>query len=206
MELKPVNTEQVILEAAEKVFIEKGYSGTRCIEIAEVAGVNHAMLHYYFRTKEGLFNQIFEQKASQLLGFFVQAFDLELPFFEKLKIGIETHFDFLTQQPGLPLFVLREIIQNKERKDLILQKALPLGMEILKRMTQAIDEEGSQGNIRPMQAQDLLLNIASLNIFAFVAAQAIFDSQADSTNEAYKNFLEQRKKNNVEIIINSLKI
>jgi AcrR family transcriptional regulator len=164
------------------------------------------MLHYYFRTKENLFNQIFEQKATQLLGFFVQAFDRELPFFEKLKIGIEMHFDFLTQQPGLPLFVLREIIQDKERKDLILQKAMPLGMEILKRMTQAINEEVSQGNIRPMQAQDLLLNIASLNIFAFVAAQAIFDNTADCTNVHYKKFLEGRKKNNVEIIINSLKL
>ncbi|GHV10470.1 hypothetical protein FACS1894162_4730 [Bacteroidia bacterium] len=206
MELKKENTEQVILETAEKIFIEKGYAGTRTTEIAQAAGVNHAMLHYYFRTKENLFNQIFEQKAAQLLGFFVQAFDRELPFFEKLKIGIETHFDFIAQQPGLPLFVLREIIQNKERKDLILQKALPLGMKILSKMAQALNEEESQGNIRSMQAHDLLLNIASLNIFAFVAAQAIFDNHADSTNEQYKNFLEVRKQNNVEVIINSLKI
>jgi AcrR family transcriptional regulator len=205
-ELKTTNTEQAILEAAETLFIEKGFNGTKTTEIAKVAGVNHAMLHYYFRTKEKLFNQIFEQKASQLLGFFVQAFDMELPFFEKLKIGIETHFDFIAQQPGLPLFVLREIIQNKERKDLILQKALPMGVEILKRMAQAINEEVNQGNICSVQAQNLLLNIASLNIFAFVAAQAIFDNQTDQSNELYKNFLEARKKNNVEVIINSLKI
>jgi AcrR family transcriptional regulator len=206
MELKPANTEQIILEAAERIFIEKGYSGTRCVEIAEAAGVNHAMLHYYFRTKESLFNRIFEQKTAQLLGFFVQAFDRELPFFEKLKIGVETHFDFLAQQPGLPLFVLREIIQDKERKKLILQKAIPLGMKIIQKMTHAISKETKQGNIRPMQAQDLLLNIASLNVFAVVAAQVIFNSEAGSTNEHYKEFLEGRKKNNVEIIINSLKI
>ncbi|MDR0865393.1 MAG: TetR/AcrR family transcriptional regulator, partial [Candidatus Symbiothrix sp.] len=83
-----MNTEQVILQAAEKLFIEKGYAGTRTTEIANVANVNHAMLHYYFRTKEKLFDQIFEQKASQLLGYFITAFNRECPFFEKLKMGI----------------------------------------------------------------------------------------------------------------------
>jgi AcrR family transcriptional regulator len=203
--LNQTNTEQIILEAAEKLFIEKGYTGTKTTEIAKVAGVNHAMLHYYFRTKENLFNRIFEQKASQLLGFFVDAFNRDYPFFEKLKTGIETHFDFLSQMPELPLFVLREIVQDKGRRDFILQKIFPTGQEILKRMTIAIDEEIAKGTIRPVQALDLLLNIASLNVFAFVAAQVLFDNEKDRKTENYQLFLKGRKKNNVDVIINSLK-
>jgi AcrR family transcriptional regulator len=206
MEVKTTNSEQNILKAAEKLFLEKGYEGVRTTEIAKAAGVNHALLHYYFRTKENLFNQIFEQKASQLLGFLVDAFNRNLPFFEKLKLGIESHFHFLSQTPELPLFVLREIVQNKDRKNFIIQKALPIGREIIKKMTIAIHEEVKKGTIRTINAQDLLLNIASLNVFAFVAAQAFYDLKTDREKEDYKRFLNDRKKNNVEIIINSLKL
>ena len=205
MELKQVNTENMILEAAERLFIQKGYAGTRCMEIAEAAGVNHAMLHYYFRTKDSLFNRIFEQKAAQLLEFFVAAFDSDLPFLEKVKMGIERHFDFIAQDPELPFFVLREFIQDEERKKAILQKMLPVGMEVLKRMSFAIREEYHRGNIRFIKAQDLLLNIASLNIFTFVALQIFFDVSKDRDKIEYRNFLEERKRNNVEVIIKSLK-
>jgi AcrR family transcriptional regulator len=200
-----MNTEQIILEAAEKLFIEKGYTATRTTEIAQAAGVNHAMLHYYFRKKEYLFIQIFEQKAMHLLGFFVKAFDRDLPFFEKLKIGIETHFDFLKESPGLPLFVLREIVQDKARRDSILQKMVPIGAEILKKISQAIREEVNKGTIRPVRALDLLLNFASLNVFAFVAAQVLFDV-GEGANKAREEFLESRKQNNVNVIIHSLKL
>ena len=60
------NTEQSILKAAEKEFLKKGFSGSKTTEIAKEAGVTHAMLHYYFRTKENLFNKVFEEKARQL--------------------------------------------------------------------------------------------------------------------------------------------
>jgi AcrR family transcriptional regulator len=206
MQLNQTNTRQAILDMAEKLFIEKGFEGAKMMEIAKVAGVNHAMLHYYFQTKENLFNQIFDQKASQLLGFFVEAFNRDDPFFEKLKIGIETHFDFLSQTPELPLFVLSEIAQDKERKQTILQKVFPVGQQILKRMAIAIDEEVNKGTIRSIKPLDLLLNIASLNVFAFVAAQVFFDIKEEENQADLKKFLAERKKNNVDVIINSIKL
>ncbi|MDR2843511.1 MAG: TetR/AcrR family transcriptional regulator [Candidatus Symbiothrix sp.] len=206
MEVNQTNTEQSILAAAEQIFIQKGFAATRCMEIAAAAGVNHAMLHYYFRTKEVLFNQIFEKKAAQLLNFFVKAFDSDLPFFEKLQIGIETHFDFLVENPRLPLFVFREIIQSQERKQFILQQVFPIGMELLKQIERAFNKEEKKGGVRPVKFFDLLLNIGSLNVFAFVAAQIFFDVEKDRENPEYQKFLNARKKNNVEIIINSLKI
>jgi AcrR family transcriptional regulator len=199
------STEQIILEAAEKIFIEKGYNGAKTIDIAKAAGVNHAMLHYYFRTKENLFKQIFEQKAMLLLGFFSIAFEGDYPFFEKLKKGIETHFDFLTTNIDLPFFVLREVIQDKKRRAFIIEKIFPMGEIILEKMNKAIDKEVKKGAIRPVKVYDLLLNIASLNVFAFVAAQVLFNLEDDKDSQKLKLFLEGRKQNNIEIIINSLK-
>jgi len=206
MELKPTNTEQAILEAAEKIFIQKGYAETRTTEIAEAAGVNHALLHYYFRTKEALFEQIFQEQTAQLMNFFVKALDSDLPFFEKIKLGIEEHFDFIAQNPGLPFFIMREIIQNDERKQIVHQKIAPMAFQMIDRITVLVQEEVARGTIRPILAQDLLLNIISLNVFSFVALQMFFDMKSDSQPKPFEQFLKDRKKNNVETIINSIKL
>ncbi|MDR1527799.1 MAG: TetR/AcrR family transcriptional regulator [Dysgonamonadaceae bacterium] len=206
MELKQANTEQTILHAAEKLFIEKGYTGTRTTEIAEAAGVNHAMLHYYFRTKEKLFDRIFNEKTSSLLDCFFQAFDNDRPFLEQLKSGIEQHFDYIVQVPALPFFILRELIQSEERKTVVRKKIAPVAFQIMERMSVSIRKEVTQGTIQPIHPQDLLLNIVSLNVFAFVAMQLFFDVKNDSQSAVFKQFLEQRKQNNIETIINSIKI
>jgi len=206
MELKPTNTEQAILEAAEKIFFQKGYTGARTTEIAEAAGVNHALLHYYFRTKEALFERIFQEKTTQLVSFLVQAFDSDLPFFEKIKLGIEKHFDFIAQNLGLPFFIIREIIQNEDRKQIVHQRLAPIAFEMNKRLSVLIQEEIDKGTIRPVNAQDLLLNLMSLNVFSFLALQVLFDVKSGCQSKNHKQFLEERKKNNVETIINSIKI
>ena len=205
MDLKTNNKEQLILEVAEKLFIEKGYTGTKTTEIAENAGVNHALLHYYYRTKENLFTQIFEQKASQLLGSFSLNIDNNCPFFEKIKDTIEIHFDFLNKNPKLPLFILREIVADKNRKAFILKNLLPAGKEMHQKLKAAVRKEIRKGVIRPVKTIDLLLGIVSLNVFAFVAAQLFFDTDDEADREKLRIFLEERKRNNVELILNSLK-
>ncbi|MCL1934529.1 MAG: TetR/AcrR family transcriptional regulator, partial [Candidatus Azobacteroides sp.] len=164
MELKSGNKEQLILEVAEKLFIERGFTGTKTTEIADEAGVNHALLHYYFRTKENLFNKIFEQKADQLLGSFSISTDDSSSFFEKLKNGIETHFEIISKNPKMPLFILREIVTDKSRKDFILKNLYPVGKEIYQKFKTAVRNEIQKGVIRPVNPMDLLLNIASLNV------------------------------------------
>jgi AcrR family transcriptional regulator len=205
MELKANNKEQLILEVAEKLFIEKGYEGTKTTEIAKDAGVNHALLHYYYRTKENLFNQIFEEKASLILGSIVLTFDNDSSFFEKIKDGIEAHFDLISKNPKLPLFILREIVTNKSRKEFVMKNILPVGNGIYQKFNAAVRGAIRKGLIRPVKTTDLLLNIASLNVFAFVAAQVLFDMDADENSEKLRIFLEERKRNNVDLIINSLK-
>jgi len=205
MDLKTSSKEQLILEVAENLFIEKGYTGTKTTEIASDAGVNHALLHYYFRTKENLFSKIFEQKAIQLLGSFEINVDENSSFFEKLKEGIEAHFEFIRKNPKLPFFILREIVSDKERKSFILKNLFPIGKELLNKYKTVIRNEVRKGNIRSVKTIDLLLNIVSLNVFTFVAAQIFFDFDSEDDQEKINVFLEERKINNVELIINSLK-
>ena len=205
MELKTGNKEQIILEVAEKHFIEKGFAGTKTTEIADDAGVNHALLHYYYRTKENLFSKIFEQKASQLLSCVLITVDKDSDFFEKLKEGIENHFEILRQNPKLPLFILREVVTDKNRRNFIEKNLFPIGKELFQNFNAIVRKEIKKGTIRPVRAVDLLLNIASLNVFAFVVAQILFDSDKEDDREKMQIYLEERKKNNVELIINSLK-
>jgi len=205
MELKTANKEQIILEVAEKHFIEKGFAGTKTTEIANAAGVNHALLHYYYRTKENLFSKIFEQKASQLLSCVLITVDKDSDFFEKLKEGIENHFEILRQNPKLPLFILREVVTDKNRRNFIEKNLFPIGKELFQNFNAIVRKEIKKETIRPVRAVDLLLNIASLNVFAFVVAQILFDSDKEDDREKMQIYLEERKKNNVELIINSLK-
>jgi len=205
MDLKTINKEQIILEVAEKLFIDKGFAGTKTMEIADIAGVNHALLHYYYRSKENLFNRIFEQKASQMLENFSLIFDNNSTFFEKVKEGIVAHFEFLSKNPKLPIFIMREIIADKSRKEFVLNNIFPVGKDILKKFNYAVRKEIENGLIRPVKTIDLLLNIVSLNVFSFITAQIFFDTENEADCEKLRIFLDERKNNNVELIINSLK-
>jgi AcrR family transcriptional regulator len=202
MEIK-MTTEQIILEAAEKVFMDKGYAGATTIEIAKIAGVNHAMLHYYFRTKEKLFNQVFEEKAGFFLSAFKDTFQSDLPFFEKIKKCVETHFDKIGKSPQLPMFILREIVVNREKKDFILNRIIPVASFVFEGLEKLLLDEAAKGTIKPIKPIDLLLNIASLNVLTFIVAQVYFDFEK-GMNEDARHFLAQRKKNNVEVILKSL--
>ena len=94
------NKEQAILEAAEQEFLNKGFAGARTTSIAEAAGVTHAMLHYYFRTKEQLFERILDEKMRLMSRSVLTAFgqpDLPLP--ERIRDGVESHFDFIAANP-----------------------------------------------------------------------------------------------------------
>ena len=103
------NKEQEILKAAEQEFLTKGYDGARTTSIALAAGVTHAMLHYYFRTKEQLFDRIVESKFVTMSQSLIAILgDPTLPIVERIKGGIEAHFDFVAANPELPrLLVMR---------------------------------------------------------------------------------------------------
>ena len=199
------NTEDEILKAAEEEFLNKGYDGAKTLSIAEAAGVTHAMLHYYFRTKENLFNKVFDAKVELLIQSVISSFSrMDLPVLERLKAGIKAHFDFIAENPKLPRFIINELVSKSDRRNLLsehINAAFPLFMATLQK---ELDKEHARGSIEKINIIDLVLDIVSLNAFVFILYPVI----ADFTDEHYgskEKFFAARRRENVKIIMKRLK-
>ena len=198
------NTEQNILNAAEKVFLEKGFDRATTTEIARLAGVTHAMLHYYYRTKENLFAKIFSTKVEELVGSLLFILSQDMPFRDKIKHGIEAHFDYLAQNPKLPLFIVNEFLLHIGHVKTFQPSILITVNQLYTSFDSDIKQELVLGNIRPITAENLLYNILALNVCAFIAQPAITEL-FEWNNGDYQQFVKERKKENVETILNGLK-
>ncbi|MCD8164662.1 MAG: TetR/AcrR family transcriptional regulator [Bacteroides sp.] len=205
MKNKDNDTEMNILWAAEEIFLEKGFTGAKTTEIAKLAGVNHAMLHYYFRTKEKLFEKVFTSKAEMLANSFTSVFDSKLSFFDKVKLAIATHFDFLIENPRLPLFLINEMLHNPLQRERAKAIITPNVLQLFSYVQENIDEEVKKGTIYPIQASDLILNIVSLNIFNIVLLRLASEDGKMIFGKTDREFLEERKQNTIRMVLNDLK-
>lgn len=200
------DTETRILQAAEKEFFEKGYAGARTASIAEAAGVTHAMLHYYFRTKDKLFERIVSGKINMLGDIVLSAIgDSNLPLEDRIRQGIERHFDFISANRDLPKFIVNEVLTRSEHIEFVKQNAFHIVNNLLNNFQHEIDEYAAKGLCRQVDARMLLIDIVSLNVFPFMAAPIVYGAIGD-TYGSYDDFLVMRKKENVETILNKLKI
>lgn len=199
------DTETLIMKAAEREFMTKGFAGARTTSIAEAAGVTHAMFHYYFRTKEKLFDRIITEKNNLLREALVSSVgDENMTLDEMIRNVIEKHLEFLAANPDLPRFLVGEIFSNPERSSIFLDKLRAYAPAIIKFIQLKIDNEASTGLCRKVDAKMLLLDIVSLNIFAYMASPAVNAALGDCTVDSEK-FLELRKKENYETIMSKLK-
>ncbi len=201
---KDLTTEQKILEVAEKLFLDKGFAATSTTEIAKKAGCNHAMLHYYFRTKEKLFQKIFENK----IGLFAQAFlepgNPEDDFETNLRRRVSAHFDMIRNNPKLPLLILTEMASNPERIALLRESLGSFPDKLFESLNKDLEKEIEKGTIRPVSGRNLLMNILSLNAF-FFASLPVFSLMLGMPKGDTKAFIEQRREEITETIIHSLK-
>lgn len=199
-------TEELILQAAEKEFIEKGYSGAKTTAIAEAAGVTHAMFHYYFRTKDKLFEKIVAEKMEQLKDLMFAAIgNPELPLKDRIIQGVESHFDFIAANPLLPRFLFNELYLNRDRIEGAKGRLIGIANSCINDLQSAIDNEAARGGCRKAEARMVLLDIISLNIFPFIV-EPVLNGILASTNESFESLLEQRKKENVNTILGKLNL
>lgn len=202
----PNDTESRILQAAEREFFEKGYAGARTASIAEAAGVTHAMLHYYFRTKDKLFERIVSEKISILGNIIISAIgDEDLTLEDRIRQGIERHFDFIAANRDLPKFIVNEVLNRPDTIDMMKRNAQNIVNNLLNSLQHEIDAYAAKGLCRQVNARMLLIDIVSLNVFPFMAAPIVLGAIGDSYN-SYDEFLALRKTENVETILNKLKI
>ena len=160
------NTEQKIIEAAEQEFLIKGFDGARTTSIAAKAGVTHAMFHYYFRTKEKIFEKIISQKLELLTRLIMDSISLEnLSLEEKLKRIIGSHIEFVSENPELPGFLVREIFNNPERFEILKARFETFAPLLIQNLQKELDKGNEEGKYRKTEARMLLIDIISLNIF-----------------------------------------
>lgn len=200
------DTEQAILKAAEHEFLSKGFAGARTTSIAEAAGVTHAMLHYYFRTKSKLFDRVLSEKIRLLKEALFSSFDYaDASLEEIIRTVVERHLDFIAANPELPRFLIEEIYNDHERSSVFIEKLSKYAPLIIGAMQSKIDEAAAEGRCRKLDARMLMLDIASLNIFSYLAAPVVKAALGDLTADP-KAFLEVRKKENYDTIMRKLSL
>ena len=203
--LTDTSTEEQVLKAAEKIFLSKGYSAAKTVEIADEAGVNHALLHYYFRTKENLFKRVFMQKIEIFIKSFRAVFFQNLPFFDLVKQLVETQFDFLEKNDKLPYFLIQEIIACDEHRNMFLELFSPTFAGCITQLDTLLKQEIEKGTIRNIRAIDLMLTISSLNVFFFIIRPAGAFFPDEVFEKHIENVLQNRKEVHVEIIFQWMK-
>lgn len=197
-----LSAEEKILEAARKVFMSKGLAGARMQDIADEAGINKALLHYYFRNKEKLFEVIFMEAAQTLFPRINFIFESDLPLFQKIEQFVEAYISGVMENPFLPIFLFNEMNQNPQTFfDTINNHVeFPKPTKLIKQ----IEEEIKKGIIKPINPLHLLLNMFSLCIFPFIA-KPLFQMRVGIKDKQFRELMEQRKKEIPVFIIDSIK-
>ena len=195
-------TEEKIFEAATDVFVEKGMDGARMQDIATHAGINKALLHYYYRTKDQLFNAVFEMIATKLFKRFAPVFDETLTLEEKIRFFYREHIAFLQANPRLPGFLLNEANRNPERIKKLLKSVDFEGIWL--KLYNQHSEEFIRYNITKESLPQLMISIASLSVFPF-AARGILEGILDKTGHNFNDYMEERKEFAAEFVINAIR-
>ncbi len=198
------NMEKTIMDAAEKLFLEKGFAMVSTTQIAKAAGCNQALVHYYFRTKDRLFEAIFAEKLKTFFSVIFQPQDESLTFEEKLKKYIGAHFDMLLANPKLPFLVINELTTNADRIDSLKEMLGQSITYVYGPFQQELDAEIAAGRIRPTTIPDIIYSMVSLNVMAFIGAP-IMKKVLFLDEKHFKAMLLYRKEENIRIILTGLK-
>lgn len=197
-----ITAEEKIKKAASEVFLLKGLDGARMQEIADKAGINKALLHYYYRSKEQLFKSVFEEKLLTFLPKIFQVFHSDQTIEEKVHLLAERYIDFLKLNPELPHFVLGELQRRPERLFEKIDAKLSMNVDVI---GMQLKKEAQQGRIREIAPQHFIANLLSMMVFPFIASP-LFMKVFQYDKEAYSDYLDYRKKEVPAFIMAALRV
>jgi len=195
-------TEEKIFESATDVFLDRGMDGARMRDIADHAGINKALLHYYYRTKEHLFDAVFEKMANRILKKFSPVLDPSMSLDDKIRFFFREHISFLQENPRLPGFILNEINRNPERikKYLAGYDLNNLWLKIYSLHKKELDKYKIDASMMPQ----IMSSIVAMSVFPF-AARGIFEAILEKQGLSFNSYLEERKEFAAGFVINALK-
>lgn len=196
-------SEKNILSVAKKHFLAYGFAGARMQAIADEAFINKALLHYYYKNKEGLFTKVFDEEAEKMIASVEKITNQELSILEKISRVIENDIDHLLKNPQMPMFMMRELARDPK----LIQKFDPSarGAHIIQKMAIEIRLAQKKKVIRAdIKIEDIFINMGALAMFPILASP--FCRQSVHMSEAqYIKWLQERKKTVPEFIIRAIK-
>ncbi|MEK6781041.1 MAG: TetR/AcrR family transcriptional regulator [Bacteroidota bacterium] len=198
-------TEKAILEAAGKLFTRKGFAAARMEDIAKEAGINRALLHYYFRSKEKMFDLIFDQRVNEFFSGLGEIMFSEKGLEEKIRAIVEHEITTLSAHPDLPIFVLQELNQNPQRFLDHAGKAGAHPSTLLKKFSAQVKDEIKKGKIRNVDPSQLLMSIMSMAIYPFIA-KPILKTIFETDEQGFNLIMKKRKKEVPDFILSALKV
>lgn len=204
MKNEETNTGQAILKAAEELFLEQGFEQTTTKQIAQRAGCNQALLHYYYRTKDNLFVQIFEEKAKFIATHFLDINLTAQTLEERISQMVELHFELFRKNPRLVPFLLKEVLSDPVRVAPILDKIKQYMVKIFGIIDEALHEEIEKGAARPVSTLNVILTLVSLDMAPFIIAP-VLQRVLDLTDEQLDEQLDKRKPEVVEILLRQIR-
>lgn len=196
------DTESRILTAAIKVFQDKGFDGTRMQEIADEAGINKSLLHYYYRSKDKLFEAVFRDAIDKFIPKISMLMASELPVGRKIEKFVENYIDLLVENPHLPQFVFHELHRNPDRIVNVFTES-GLRPDLFFR---SVQDEINEGKIRKIDPKQLIINVLSMCVFPFIARPVLKGFLFANDQDAYDSFLKDRKKTIIDFVISSIYI
>lgn len=193
--------ESTILNAAKGIFQRKGMAAARMQEIADEAGINKAMLHYYYRSKQLLFEAVFKSAFSTLAPQLNEIINADNSLFDKIKNFTHNYITFIVKHPYLPNFIIQELNRNPEFVGKLFSEKMPN----IDKFRKQIENDVKEGLIKPIKAEQLFINILALNVFPFVGAPLI-KGFLNLNNDDFIKLMHERKTEVANFIINAIKI
>jgi AcrR family transcriptional regulator len=191
------DTERRILDAAHAVFVRRGTAGARMQEIAAEAGVNQALLHYYFRSKDRLSQAAFERAASQFMPTVIQVLASDAELEAKVTRIIELELDHLARAPYLPGYIISEVTHHPERARQLIASVTgrapeDLRPQVVAMLRKQIDARVKSRRMRPIAPEQFVVNLMALCIFPF-AARPMIAAMLGMDQQAFELFIARRR-------------
>jgi AcrR family transcriptional regulator len=193
-------TEQVILSAAREIFQEKGFTRTKMQEIADKAGINRALVHYYFRSKQKLFETIFKNALDEFIPQLVEVLNTDLPLKQRVTEFVTRTMDISLNNPSLPLFIVTEINRNPEAvvRDILLERNLDLDT-----FFHDLAEIGKGRERTPNFYIHAFVSMISLTLYPFIG-KTLITSFLGISDKDYPRFIEERKDEVISMVLKNL--
>lgn len=196
-----LSTEEHILQVAREVFMHHGYDGTSMQMIADRAGINKSLLHYYYRSKERLFREVFSKVFSQFIPHLGVIFMSEKSLEEKVYAFADRYIDVFIENPLIPIFVMQELSKNPDYLTELIKGAGINPNIMIAKISQMLEDEG----IYMRDVRHFFVNLIGLCIFPFAARPLIQRMMFDNDREAYDKFLLERKREVPQMILNAIR-